>query len=89
MQIFSNIVKFAWRLQKHCSADSVERHVYLLQQLRNASLITTKSYSYIITAKSNKKKLHNPVNMTDPKIEEELTSYRASVKEQVSIPYGF
>ncbi|XP_043461109.1 glycine--tRNA ligase [Leptopilina heterotoma] len=81
MQSFRSSVKLSWRLQKHCSADA-ERHVYLLQRLRKASLITVKQYSYVITAKSNKKKLNFPVEMTDPKIEEELTSYRASVKEQ-------
>lgn len=42
------------------------------------------------TKKQHRKvKLNFPLEMTDPKIENELAPLRASVKEQVRHPYGF
>ncbi|XP_033223884.1 glycine--tRNA ligase [Belonocnema kinseyi] len=83
MQIFWNSVQLSCRLttRQWLSSASTGKHAF--QRLLNGILWpTVRPYSFVVTAKSKKIKLHYPVDMSDPKIEEILAPLRASVKEQ-------
>ena len=87
MQIFWSSVQLSCRLitRQWLWSASAGSQVYLIQRLINRlPLVIGHPYSFIVTARSKKIKLHHPVDMTDPKIEEALAPLRASVREQVS-----